>query len=939
MADSNHLSARADEHTDDDPFAELTRIMGQGSFVRPQPVDDMEALGLDLEKELLGDFSDDQGTPSGLLEEPQPEFDVTDAFGEEDFASNLFKGTGLDDFEQALSTEPGFEDPEPAQSEDADQPYIPDEHHQVDAYDARYAADLTNELDGALEQSGPPSSSIFSEYGEPEASYPEPETAAFEADAPGYDPDYQPNSAFYDQPSDTAEPQQYAASDAPFDLTGAIFSLRGNYAPAEDHYAEPVDPSDQFAQEDFSLPLEETDLQFDNSDFAADGEGADSNADLTTENFAPAQKDADADPFAANDLAIKDELERALGLAGGWDVSEQEPSFAAEETDAPQSYDETETQWQAAGDETDWADDRQSGNLGAAAGVAAAAAWTGWKASDRNDNWQQQAADRPAEQEPAAQAYDSGYASYAQADQSWADDASQAEAFEPTAGAAAYDGPPEIETVDIPEKAVAVTDNLDIPHVPYREEVKSTAQLDDIEELLSGAFGSLDQPAQADEWAEQEEPQEQQSAPTQDDFDELLTAGLAAASAAALARNNYSPAEPQFEQGWNEAYEQTPGPMPGTPPPAATSGGFLSRRNKTIAALLAGVAILGIGSVFAYNQFGGGGSGEAVIIKADNTPIKEKPENPGGTTVPNQDSQVYRQVAGETAEPGSGQTQLVSSAEEPVELPTPADDVEEVLAQQDELLPQEVALSESMAADTAAKNEERLVSTGEEAGQSESFTMLTPRRVRSYVVRPDGTMVPREVEAPAAAAASEPLPGVNSDRIEVAAAGATNASQDAGLVAGQEVPPLGAAPAGLEQAQPTAGTMPQSAPIPAPRPANVARSSTAPTAQSVPSAPASTAPTQVAAVQPAAPAASTAASGWSVQIASQPTLEAAQQSYQSLAQRYGTMLQGKGVNIVKAEVQGKGTYYRVRIPASSKNDAISLCESLKTQGGSCFVSQ
>src|SRR5690606_33300871 len=136
MADSNHLSARADEHADDDPFAELTRIMGQGSFVRPQPVDDMEALGLDLEKELLGDFSDDQSTPSGLLEAPQPEFGVTEAFGEEDFASNPFKGTGLDDFQHAQSTQPAFEDPGPVQLEDFYQPYIPDDHHQVDPYDA-----------------------------------------------------------------------------------------------------------------------------------------------------------------------------------------------------------------------------------------------------------------------------------------------------------------------------------------------------------------------------------------------------------------------------------------------------------------------------------------------------------------------------------------------------------------------------------------------------------------------------------------------------------------------------------------------------------------------------------------------------------------------------------------------------------------------------------
>src|SRR5690606_11809688 len=68
-------------------------------------------------------------------------------------------------------------------------------------------------------------------------------------------------------------------------------------------------------------------------------------------------------------------------------------------------------------------------------------------------------------------------------------------------GGAAFDGPPEIETIEIREKAVAITESLDLPHVPYREEVKPAAQLDDIEELLSGAFGTMDHGAQqADEW-------------------------------------------------------------------------------------------------------------------------------------------------------------------------------------------------------------------------------------------------------------------------------------------------------------------------------------------------------------------------------------------------------------------------------------------------------
>ena len=76
-----------------------------------------------------------------------------------------------------------------------------------------------------------------------------------------------------------------------------------------------------------------------------------------------------------------------------------------------------------------------------------------------------------------------------------------------------------------------------------------------------------------------------------------------------------------------------------------------------------------------------------------------------------------------------------------------------------------------------------------------------------------------------------------------------------------------------------------------------------------------------------------------MQIASQPSEAAAQSSYQDLARRYGSVLEGREVNIVKAEIAGKGTFWRVRVPARSRNDAISLCESYKASGGNCFVSQ
>jgi len=76
-----------------------------------------------------------------------------------------------------------------------------------------------------------------------------------------------------------------------------------------------------------------------------------------------------------------------------------------------------------------------------------------------------------------------------------------------------------------------------------------------------------------------------------------------------------------------------------------------------------------------------------------------------------------------------------------------------------------------------------------------------------------------------------------------------------------------------------------------------------------------------------------------MQIASQPSEDAAKSTFQDLARRYSGVLGGRDATIVKAEIAGKGTFWRVRVPAGSRNDAISLCESYKAAGGSCFVSK
>jgi hypothetical protein len=190
--------------------------------------------------------------------------------------------------------------------------------------------------------------------------------------------------------------------------------------------------------------------------------------------------------------------------------------------------------------------------------------------------------------------------------------------------------------------------------------------------------------------------------------------------------------------------------------------------------------------------------------------------------------------------------------------------------------------------------------------------------VRTMVVKPDGSLVPREDPAPAQVAATEPA--------DPAPQLVDTASDQTGAVA----PPARDGSAAEDANQPAANTNTQSANTPAVAPVAPQRPSDQPV-----DVVGEVKPDQVAAIDQNAGA----AGSWSVQIASQPTAESAQATYQDLARRYASVLNGRGVNIVKAEIAGKGTFYRVRVPASSRNDAVALCTAYKAAGGNCFVSK
>ena len=111
--------------------------------------------------------------------------------------------------------------------------------------------------------------------------------------------------------------------------------------------------------------------------------------------------------------------------------------------------------------------------------------------------------------------------------------------------------------------------------------------------------------------------------------------------------------------------------------------------------------------------------------------------------------------------------------------------------------------------------------------------------------------------------------------------------------------------------------------------------------------PATEPPPQVAAVEPpptpVAPAAThsggAATSGKAVlQIGSYTSEALATAAWRSFQSKHGGALTGLSSDVARAQIPGKGTWYRLRIgPFASRTEANTKCAQLKTQGMSCLV--
>lgn len=851
MADTSH--SRRDDYiafSENDPFAELTRIMGHDPRVSEPAREEAAApvvapvippavapvaapmaaeaspsaddFAFDLEKELAGDFSD--------FDEPAPAADWRDeahaVAGPTDFHADPraeAPAVALDaDFEDFFASE---REEEAAPAEQLYHAPVEDVSAPLERYEAPAAFD--DNLDDALER---------------ELLASEPEFTAFEVEAaamPAPEPVAEPAPEFAPEPV-----EEDWTVDAAFDLDMLERELAASPTPAPQAVMPPVDAAEV-----------ESDFAFDHG------------------------RQAEAEPPASHSLSLEDELNMLLAD----DPAPVAPVVAAASTTSTYPAPSPSGSYGRANFASAY-----SPAASAYGREAAVAAERPVAVHPAAPVFAPPAFEQPVSEPPASEPFVADDA----LDDIFGDDFDFQLDDEPVAAAPAGNSRtalPEIETVEIAEAVQPVADDLDIPDIAYEQDDTASAPVfDDFEADFADVFGELGRD-------EAVAPMESTpAAAALPDFQPYMLDDAQWQSAQA-----FPEADADYESDLERAIADSSYDEDAARPASR-------RRGILVAAAVAGVALLGGLGVFGMSMFGGG-SDTPAFVRADPDPIKVRPENPGGTTVPNQDSEVYQRVSGGASDTAPAQERLISSTESPVDVTAREPEIPEVVPGVDE---------EDLAG--LVKSEDRIEPETPSASMAEETAVVTPRRVRTMIVRPDGTMVPREEIEPAVVAeplaAAAPIetaaPAEAAEAIEADDGPVVETPQTVAVVPTRRVEPQAAAPAATRPAAPAPA--PQAA---APRPA------AAPVSAPVAAAPAG------------------AVSEWSMQIASQPTAESAQSAYQDLARRYGGVLEGRGVAIVRADIEGRGTYYRVRIPASSRDEAIQLCTRYKAAGGSCFVSR
>jgi hypothetical protein len=496
------------------------------------------------------------------------------------------------------------------------------------------------------------------------------------------------------------------------------------------------------------------------------------------------------------------------------------------------------------------------------------------------------------------------------------------------------------------EEMLESVPDLNVPDLPVHEPEQRPVVHSDFDLHLDSELASLFETHTAQPAATREPPKSRATPSAAQSI-----AAVAPAPQQPLSANEFDDFERALEEDFRRTLSQPiqPGRSDGLDEGEEDLEAYYEAPRRTSARWIVPASVAGlvlVAGVSAYAWFAGGasgigGNGAPVVIAADTDAIKVVPENPGGKTVPNQDKAVYDRVAGGALNDPK-QSSLISSDEQPMDV------VQKTLMPDNLPMEGEEDGTETAATDVGDTQDPRLLpqqATAQSGQQAGDQLAVMPRRVKTMIVRPDGTLVEQVSDVPAQA--STQARPVRAETVAASpalaepksVAGITPISQPQGTA------PTELASVDVEQTTALTGTQDAAASetAPAPQfaaPVPMARPSRQPTNAVASAADAAARPIQTSAPVAAASSSSSGAGGYYIQVASLPSEAEAQKSYANISSKFASVVSGRAHDIARADIAGKGTYYRVRIAAgSTKDEAAALCERYRAAGGSCLIAR
>lgn len=326
----------------------------------------------------------------------------------------------------------------------------------------------------------------------------------------------------------------------------------------------------------------------------------------------------------------------------------------------------------------------------------------------------------------------------------------------------------------------------------------------------------------------------------------------------------------------DESQFMSPGEDPGK---SARKFSLKSRSIFMVGSALLGAVALGGALAFAYKQSGGamGGGAQPPIVQADTRPVKEAPQQASSKDSPHKNKLIYERL---------------QSGDQP--------EAERIVPRQEDVAMPAMPGSAPIAAPQPAPGTPPQVATVDDPNAADGG----PRRVKTLIVRPDGSVMPPVAPtaqpAPQNAAPVQPAP----------------APQQPTVAAEPAMPPMP-----MPQATQAPAAAPAAEPAPAPQPVAadpqpVAAIPAKPKVAAADAAPASAKPSQ-----------------YVVQVGSKQNQTEALATFADMQQKYPSLLASYRPMVQKADLGSKGVWYRLRIgPIVDKTAATKLCTQLKSQG-------